>query len=337
VRTVEIRGTRNDVSCANRATVTILNINSIVRDDIAPSVTDAIFTDNVTYATLEANNKVVTRGGESVGWPVGFAKLNAGSYRGMTPFPSQEKQINKRAQLEWKQLFVDVVVSAYDFERATGPLAVVDIVDELRQMAILTGGDLMGQQVFGDGTGNGNLDLDGAAVAVDNGTIYPTYAGITRTTDTWWKGHVNATGGALTTSAMNASYSGTDNTGPTVGNAHPTLEVTTQNLWNKLLDRVIPSQRYEAGDERNRTARIGFDAIRHIGADVVHDSHCPSGNIWYFNVDDIELRVNGEDRMWGWTGWKTPTNQDGQQGQILFMGNLIFHSPRLHARDTGVS
>ena len=267
----------------------------------APPLASGATTMNVFYATLEANSKVVTRGGENIGWPVNFAKLNSGSYRGMTPFPSQEKTINQRAQLEWKQLFVDIVVSGTDFERATGPLAVVDLVDELRQVAVMTAGDLMGTQVFSDGTGNGGLDLDGVLVGIDNSTLYPTYAGISRSTNTWWRGNVNSTGGNLTTSAMNVSY-GT----ATVGNAHPTLEITTQTLWNKLLDRVIPSQRYEASDERNRTARIGFDTIRHLGADVVHDSHCPSGNIFYVNVDDMELRVNGEHRMFGWTGWKTP-------------------------------
>lgn len=309
-----------------------MQVSAIVRDDIVPAVTDAIYTGNVFYATLEDRNKVIVRGGENFGWPVMFAKLNSGSYRGATPFPSTEVQINRRAQVEVKQLFVDIVASGYDFERASGPLAVVDLLDELRQAAVMTAGDLMGDQVYGDGTGNGGLDLDGARVGVDNSTLYPTYAGIDRSTNTWWRGNVNATGGNLTTSAMNTDY-GT----ATVGNAHPTLEVTTQTLWNKVLDRTIPSQRYEAGNAANRTAKIGFDAIKHLGADIVHDAHCPSGNYWYFNMDDIELRVINDQRMWGWTGWKTQASADVQQGQLLFMGNLLFKNPRLHARSTGLS
>ncbi len=285
------------------------SVSSIVRDDIVPAITDAVYSDNVFYATLEDRNKVIVRGGESYGWPVMFQKLNAGSYRGATPFPSQEVQITKRATLEIKQLFVDVVAAGIDYERASGPLAIVDLLDELRQSTVMTAGDIMGDQVFGDGTGNGGLDLDGARVGVDNGTLYPTYAGISRTGNTWWQGHVNAAGGNLTTSAMNSDYGDA-----TVGNAHPTLEVTTQALWNKLLDRAIPSQRYEAGNPANRTAKIGFDAIKHLGADVVHDAHCLSGNFWYFNMDDIEMRVLNEQRMWGWTGWKTPANADVQQG-----------------------
>jgi hypothetical protein len=262
-----------------------------------------------------------------------FAKLRSGSYRGMTPFPSQEVQINQRALLEWKQLFVDVVVSQYDLKRATGPLAVVDLADELRQAATMAASDVMGDQLYGDGTGNGGLDLDGARVGVDDNTTYTTYAGISRAApNTWWRGNVSATGGPLTTAAMNQSYGNA-----TVGNAHPTLISTTQTLWNKLTDRVIPQQRYEAGDERNRTAQIGFDAIRHLGADVVHDSHVPSGNMFYWNIESMELRVNGEDGMWGWTGWKESSSQDGKQGQLLFFGNLLFLNPRLFARDTGVT
>ena len=99
-------------------------VNSITHDFIQPMVVDQIFTDNPMYATLEANERVVMRGGESISWPVMYDKLNAGSYRGMTPFPSAEKQISKRAILEWKQVFVDVVVSSENFSAGSGKITI---------------------------------------------------------------------------------------------------------------------------------------------------------------------------------------------------------------------
>ena len=306
-------------------------VNSITHDFIQPKVVDQIFTDNPLYATLEANERVTMRGGESISWPVMYDKLNAGSYRGMTPFPSQEKNISKRATLEWKQAYVDVVVSAYDANRARGPLAVMELVDELRQAATLAASDFMGFQVYGDGSGNGSLDLDGARAAFDDGVLYDSYAGFSRASNPWWKGNVDSTGGAISKSGMNDSYGDA-----TIGNAHPNIMTTTQRIWNRVWDTVIEQQRYEAGNESNRTAKLGFDAIRFNGADIVHDSHCPGGNMWYWNTDYIEMRVQ-EGRMFDWTGWKTPTNQDGQQGQLLFMGNFCFTSPRMFARDTGIT
>lgn len=306
-------------------------VSAIVDSDIVPEVTDQIYTSNVFYATLEDRNRVIVRGGESYTWPVMYDKLNAGSYRGTTPFPSLEKQTKTRAQVEIKQLFVDVVVSGYDYERASGPLAVVDLLDELRQEVTMAAGDEAGTQVYADGTGNGGLDLDGARVGVGTSANYATYAGISRATNTWWDANLNATGGQFTSSIQNTDYGNAEE-----GNAHPTLEVTTQALWNKVLDRASALQRYDAGNEANRTAKIGFDAIKHLGADLVHDSHCPAGNVWYFNMDTIELRVINENRMWGWTGWKTPASADLQQGQLLFMGNLLFKAPRLNSRATGM-
>lgn len=305
-------------------------VNSITHDHIQPMVQDLVFTDNPVYATLEANDRVIIRGGDSITWPVMYDKLNFVTYRGMTPFPSQEKPITKRAILEFKQAAVDIVVSSYDSKRARGPLAVMDLMMELRQAATMAAADGMGTQLYGDGTGNGGLDLDGMRVAFDDGLTYDVYAGISRAANQWWKGRVDSTGGPLTAAAMNNSYGSA-----TIGNAHPNIIATTQALWNKLWERVQPSQRYEAGDERNRTARIGFDAIRFNGADVVHDSHCPTGNLFYINTDYIELRVQ-EDSMFSWTGWKSPAAQDGNQGQLLFMGNFVVLQPRMHARDIGV-
>lgn len=306
-------------------------VNSITHDHIQPTVVDQIFTDNPMYATLEANHRVILRGGDSITWPVMYDKLNFGTYRGMTAFPSSEKQISKRAVLEWKQAFVDIVVSNYDAMRARGPLAVMDLLDELRQAAVLAAADGMGTEYYSDGAGNAGLQMDGFKLAVDDGTTYDSYGGFSRSANTWWKGNVNSTGGALTIAAMNTSY-GT----ATIGNVHPNIVTTSQTLWNKIWERVQPAQRYEAGDERNRTARIGFDCIRFNGADVVHDAHSPSGDINYINTDYIEMRVQ-DGRMFDWTGWKAPTNQDGQQGQLLFMGNFIHQSPRMFARDTGVT
>jgi hypothetical protein len=306
-------------------------VNTITHDHIQPTVVDAIFTDNATYATLEANNRVVVRGGDSITWPVMFDKLNFVTYRGMTPFPSQEKQIQKRALVEWKQAAVDIVVSSFDAKRARGPLAVMDLMEELRQAATLAAADGMGTQLYGDGTGNSGLDLDGAKVGMDDGTAYDSYAGFSRSSYSWWKGNVDSTGGAWTTSSTNTSYGSA-----TIGNQHPNLITTTQTLWNKAWERVQPQQRFEAGDERNRSARIGFDAIRFNGADLVHDAHSPSGYQTHWNTDWMELRVQ-EDSMFDWTGWKNPTAQDGQQGQLVFMGNFVFTNPRMFAIQTGLT
>lgn len=306
-------------------------VNSLTHDHISDTVVEQIFLDNPMYATLEANNRVTMRGSDAITWPVMHDKLNAGSYRGMTPFPSQEKNILKRAVLPWKNLFVDVVVDGPQALRASGPLAVQDLMTYLRNAAVITGSDLMGIQLYGSGMANGGADLDGAEVGFDDGQLYDTYAGFSRAANDWWRGKVDATGGALTETAMNESYGNA-----TVGNAHPNVITTSQTLWNKLWARVQPAQRYEASNEKNKMAQIGFAAIRFNGADVVHDSHAPAGTISYWNTDYVELVVRSG-RMFQWTGWKQPANQDGYQGQLLFMGNFCFKSPRMLARDTGVT
>ena len=101
------------------------------------------------------------------------------------------------------------------------------------------------------------------------------------------------------------------------------------DCWNKLWDRVQPQQRYPTGPGFDGLAKIGFDVININGAAVIVDSHIASGYGFGINSNYVKLIMHRE-RDFHFTGFKTPINQDAVVGQILWAGNLVVSSPRMH-------
>src|SRR6266571_4226096 len=121
-------------------------------------------------------------------WPVVADKLNTGTYKGVFRFPGQEKTVFDRTTLPWKQAYCDVLVSGADVMKARGPYAAFQLTDGLKQAARMSIADEMGKQIYSDGTGT---DFDGIVIGADDGVLYPTYAGIARSSLVGWRAYVN--------------------------------------------------------------------------------------------------------------------------------------------------
>ena len=202
------------------------------------------------------------------------------------------------------------------------------------ETARLTLADLLGVDLFLDGTGNAAKALLGLIAAIDDGTNIAAYGGITRDASavgTAAKGKLNTTGGPLQLALLN-SVMGT----ATIQPHRPDLIVSPQAMWDRGWERVQPQQREPAGPGFDDLARVGFTAINFNGAAWVVDSHTAAGNVWLLNTDFIKLIVH-RDRDFKFSGFQSPVNQDALIGQILWAGQLVVQAPRLSARMTGLT
>ena len=108
---------------------------------------------------------------------------------------------------------------------------------------------------------------------------------------------------------------------------------------------------------------IGFDSIFYRGKPVVADEKCTSGYVYFLNENYLEWYGLPSNKMgykpinisapstvespsyfdapstygFFWTGFKQPTNQDAEIGQLILYGNLCNKSPRMHSVLQGVS
>jgi hypothetical protein len=311
------------------------NVGTSTIEARLPGLIDNVFVSNPLAARLLQQNNVKIDGGRDIRQRIIYGKKNGGSYRGLDILDNTNPETRTEMVFQWKQLYVPILLSGLDLMMNEGTHKVSDLVQDEMDEAELRAADLMGEQIYGDGTGNGGKDLTGLRAAIDDGTLITTYGGITRTAvanspGKAVTGNVTTTGVTFSLAQMNV-----DMQRGTIGNEHADLIVTTQSIWNKWWERAQPSQRFAQTDV-NRPINIGFSQIAHNGAAVVVDGHCPSGSVFFLNTKFIKLVIHPS-RFFAPTGWKYPTNQDSAVQQLFFGGELICSSPRLQSLDTNVS
>ena len=236
---------------------------------------------------------------------------------------------------DWKMQYVDITIDGLDLLKNSGGKAIFDLVQDEMDEAEMTAANIIGDQSFGDGTGNGGKDLTGLRAAFDNGDLVATYGGITRgstakTPGLAVSGNVTTTGTTFSLAAMNTAFSAA-----VISKEKPDLILTTQALWNKWWERAQPSQRFGANDA-SRPVGIGFSQVEFNDAAVVVDSHCQAAHVYFVNTNHLKMVVHNK-RMWSPTGWKYPTNQDQAIQQLLFAGEIVCRSPRLQNVYTNVT
>jgi len=302
-------------------TATLDNVGAAITSVIQPQIEDAIYDNYAALAVLEAKGNIVMPDASfDISWPVVIDMMNRGTYAGMGNFPATEKQVFTRLVLPWKNAYVNCAVAGPDLMRASGPYAAFQLADALKQNMMMTIMDYTGELLYGDGF---STDFDGAANGVDDGTLYGTYGGQSRTMYPKLKAIVDGAGASFTLPYLTGLQSRTR-----VGQSRVDLIATTQELWDAAQNRAQTQQQFTKNDERNNVARLGFTTVSHMGSDIVDDSKVPTGHIFGFNTDHVKLFVHRE-RMWAFTGWKDVAYGDGALAAMLLMGNFGFTNPRM--------
>lgn len=304
-------------------------------DSYLPGLIDLVFNSNPLWVRLASKERLAFDGGDLIRQPILYDKLTGGSYSGLDTFNTARVATKTVMMFDWSQYFVNLTVDGRTLLKTSGAgTRILDLVEAEMETARLTLADLLGIDLYLDGTGNSSKAMLGLIAGCDDGTNIASYGGITRDTSaqgTAVKGNLNTTGGNLSLALINTAMGSA-----TIQPHRPDLAVTTQAMWDRFWERVQPSQREPVGPGFDDIARAGFTAINFNGAAVVVDSHVASGNLWLLNTDFIKLVIH-RDRDFIFTGFQKPTAQDAMIGQILFAGQLIVQAPRLQVRMTGLS
>jgi hypothetical protein len=220
------------------------------------------------------------------------------------------------------------------------------------------------------GTGAGN-SWDSIFNAADDGTNFPTYGGLSRTTYPTIKGYYLAAAGALTLAKMATAYDAVQ-----IGNDTPDIIATTKALWSTYESLLQPTVR--AGYTQNGYPKMnafgmvpssqalagtaGFDVLFFRGTPVVKDEQIPSGKMFLINTnffgfkginvaglkqvnfkkqnDGVPLGVPGRipsTRGFNFRDMMSPVDQLAEIGHIIYAGNFISENPRLQGQMVGLS
>lgn len=314
---------------------TLADVAAAAVDAYLPGLIDLVFNSNALWIRLASKDRIILDGGDLIRQPMLYQGLNGGSYSGLDTFNVTRQQTKTVLQFDWSQYYTNLTVDGRTIIKTAGSGSrILDLVEAEMETARLTLADILGVDLFLDGTANAAKSLLGLIAAIDDGTNIATYGGITRDASavgTAVKGKLNTTGGPLQLALLN-SVMGT----ATIQPHRPDLMISPQAMWDRGWERVQPQQREPAGPGFDDLARVGFTAINFNGAAWVVDSHAAAGNVWLLNTDFIKLIVH-RDRDFKFSGFQSPVNQDALIGQILWAGQLVVQAPRLSARMTGLT
>lgn len=338
----------------------------ITQDQIAATVVDGILDGNLITSLFISKGKPWI--GEKYKQPLKYQTSTAqGWFTGMGNFNTTQQKT--RVQMEWTPASMYGSVTLPYFELAINKSKPVIQQETLEmQSAAQDMLDSIGTAFYGSGSGD---QCDGLGNIVDDGTVAATYAGLTRATyPTALNSDVDTSVGSLSLNTVSQSIDEA-----TVGAEEPDIIITTQTLWRALEDLLFPSVQATygaAGSKRMKVNRLGdleigqtlsglagYTAINYRGIPIVKDEKATAGYIYYLNrkflfwsglahpkhgmvsfggdlivgVDNMVPKNHGI----SWSGFKEPTNQDGETGYFVLYGQIVCPSPRHQAVDQGVT
>jgi hypothetical protein len=301
---------------------------------------DNVYKSSPVFTRLRTRNAERFEGGTSLRHPIAYAELNGAAFQRGGTFNITYVQTDTALEVVPKYYYVNVTLFGTDNVLSRGPDAAMNYVESKMVNASGKMAKLLGTDVFLDGTGvvSSAISLDGMLQAFDNGTLYTSYGGITRTdlgvlagaNNVGINGYVTALA-PFTMAGMQTAYGAC-----WFGNEHIDLIVTTQSIWDIVWNKIQPQQRFL--EESSDVAKIGFQSLRWNGASITVDQYCPSGYIFGINSKYAQFWISTLPKyQFGFTGFKEAQNTDDVAGQYLFAGNLLFPAPRLNFILSGVS
>lgn len=312
-------------------------VTSIARRYILPEITDNVYNSNLLLFRLNSANKKIVRGGTQIEVPLMHSRLSAGgAYSGFDLLDVTPSDTIKNAAWDWKQYYVPVTVDGLTLIKTDSPEAVADFIRLYFQQAEMEMAELLGTGLWSDGSTD-TKQIDGIEGAVDDSTVLGTYAGIARSTNTWWKSQYDGSTTTLTLATMNTMFGNCSN-----GGRHPTVIVTSQTNYNRFwaLNQADVQINVGMGAVDEQLAQAGFTNLLFNGVPLCVDSHVPTDgpsgsgsgqHIYFLNEDFIHFAVSPRADFY-LEDFQTPIQQDAMVAKLFWAGNLIINNCQLQGK-----
>jgi len=348
-------------------------VTTITQDKMIPAIIDGILNSNVLFMRSMLSGAKVWSG-ENIKKPIKISKsATGGAFSGMAVFDVSATNTRTKLQFEPKAFYQNVTIPGIEKAVNGTDAQVLSLVKVQLEEAQADAYDALGDILYGTGAGDA---FEGLGNIVDDGTSIDSYGGLSRATYSQIKAtKTAAAGGILTLATMATLMASVAAAGS--GRQRPSLGLCDETVWNlyeKLLQPTV-SANYSANGYPQVTAFTapgqmvsngsalagtqGFAAVTYRGLPIVADEKANSGVLFFLNelylnwyrLTDSGLQTipMGGDVLDGvykeskfkspfqWTGWKTPTNQYGDCGQFIAMGNFIGDNPRRQGKLTSIT
>jgi hypothetical protein len=299
-------------------------ISSVTQQLFIPKLVDNIFASNALLQRMRKKNYEKLDGGTKIIQPLLYAQTSAvGRYSGADTLDTTPNDQITAAEFDWKQYYANITITRLDELKNSGKSQVINFVKAKVQSAEKSLANVLGDDLFGDGTTTGAFP-GLAAICAGSGT---TYGGISKTTYSWWRGQTDSTTTALTVPVIRGMIGDL-----TIDNDGPTVAVGTQNVYDNIYSLLQPQQRFTDSE----TVKAGFKNILWEGIPVLVDSHVASGDLFFINENYLSMMVH-KDEDFRFEPFIKPTNQNISTAKIYWTGSMACSNCRLQGRFTAIA
>lgn len=314
-------------------------LTSLSRTLVIPEITDTFYGSNVVF--FRANNswrKTVT-GGTQVEVPWMYADfVNGGPFTGYQVFDLSPNDTIKNGALDWSFYYKPVTIDLPTIVKANHPDAIANLVGVQFEQASMSMCDDVGTDLWGDGTGS-NTPLVGLKASIDDGGVAASYAGLTRSSNTWLNSTDDSSTATLTIPSLQSNFGSAKE-----GGRAPTLISSRTDQYNRYLALVQANMRHvvNAGGHDEQLASAGFTNALFNNVPWVDDTktfdgpNASNSAIVMMNEDYLELLVlSGLDFYM--EDFMRPADQAAYTTQIIWGGQVINKNPARNSKMTALT
>ena len=303
--------------------------------NLPSEVFDAVSTNNaLLYMLQKRGNLKIVSGGRSFTHPIFHTQhASFASYGRLDTIVTAIEDDLTRAEYPIKTIAGSVVLSLLDLAMNAGQREkLLDLAEETLQRAKISMGEIMGDQVFKDGTAVN--DFDGLqhlinispSTQTDVGGINPSTTG-----NTFWRNQVDtATITAFNTSSEGLTAMNSMLNSCTFGRQGPRLVVMTKTVYGLYEIGLTSNMRYVTTE----LADAGFRHLAYTTLPVVFDDNCPSHYIYFVDTDNLYLQVLSQGNF-EITDFERSHNQLTKTALMYLFGNLTAGSRRTQGVASG--
>lgn len=268
--------------------------------------------------------------------PIEYDEQTGAAYERGDTVDSTDRDIVNAARFNVKHYYSNATMLRIDELENTGPLGNVTLIIQKVANAQKTITKLLADSIYNLPTGSSS-ELTGLR-ALCNETTSLAYGNIQEADlasndgTNVWEGKMDSTAQTLTLNRIRTLASDAKVRDGNQG--RPDLVITTETLYNKVLDLLQVQQRFTEG---KKTAEAGFTGVHFEGKDIFPDDYCPASHLFVLNSNYLGFAVHTKG-MFMRTRWeKIQDSAEDKAMKIYWDGNMITNLRRAHKGHSSLS
>jgi hypothetical protein len=295
--------------------------------------TDNVFTSQaLLYLFRDGGYQEYADGGRLFEYTVEYAtNVTFRSYSEMSILDTTRIDVFDAARYEQKIYAGTVVFSDLEALRNAVANRKVDVIKAKLKNGTNSAMEGLNAMLYGDGTGNSGLDMDGVAKIISSTPTVGSVGGINAGTWSFWRNKQSAaTNTATAFDNLEAALRSVYNQCSLGGTEKiPTGLVTDRNTFQGYESLLVDIERLvkDGGGEADPDLGWLNDALQFKGCPMVYDEACPSATAYFVNRAYLKLTI----LRGGWLKMKEPiepANQLAVVHRVMTVGNLCASARR---------